>query len=78
MATKDLTIEWQADYRFYALYEFGVYERGSLLAGQTRKTFIRDYNTLKKHRPRTRLPWWATVTLTILLTIFQRKGNHSV
>ena len=46
--TKDLTIEWQSDYRFYALYEFGVYERGSVLAGQTRKTFIRDYNTLEE------------------------------
>ena len=46
--TKDLTIEWQPEYEFYALYEFGVYERGSVLAGQSRKTFVRDYDTLEE------------------------------
>ena len=48
MATKDLTIEYDSEYNWWCLYEFGVYERGSLLAGQTMKSFIRHYNTLEE------------------------------
>lgn len=45
---KDLTIEFSDEYKWWSLYEFGVFERTSVLAGQTMKTFKDKYDTLEE------------------------------
>lgn len=44
----DLTIE-KAKYGCgYSVYQFGTYEKGSVLAGQTRKRFLDGFDTLEE------------------------------
>jgi len=43
----DWTIEYSEEYRWYSVYEFGVYPRSSVLAGQTMKSFRDSYDTLE-------------------------------
>jgi|TARA_R100000149_G_scaffold31482_1_gene12137 hypothetical protein len=43
----DITIE-KCKYGGWSVYEFGVYPRSSVLAGQTRKQWIAGYDTLEK------------------------------
>ena len=45
---KDLTIEYDYEYKWYSLYEFGVYPRSSVLAGQVMKSYKRHYDTLEE------------------------------
>ena len=44
---KEYTIEKKNQYgeTFYAVYEFGTYPRSSVLAGQTRKSFVGGFDT---------------------------------
>ena len=42
----DITIEYDPEMG-YKVYEFGVYGSGSVLAGQTRKSFLDVYDTLE-------------------------------
>lgn len=43
----DQTIEEKGE-GFFAVYEFGVYDRNSVLAGQTKKQFLDGFNTLEE------------------------------
>ena len=45
---KDLTIEYDDEYEWYCLYEFGVFPRSSVLAGQVKKVYKRHYDTLEE------------------------------
>jgi len=45
---KDLTIEKSKYGSGYSVYEFGTYERSSVLAGQTRKQFLDGFETLEE------------------------------
>ena len=45
---KDLTIEYDHEYKWYSLYEFGVYPRLSVLAGQTMKRFVTSFDTIEE------------------------------
>ena len=45
---KDLTIEYDEQYKWYSLYEFGEYPRSSVLSGQVMKSYKRHYNTLEE------------------------------
>lgn len=42
------TIEYSHKYGWFTVYEFGVYPRSSVLAGQTRKRFVEAYDTLEE------------------------------
>jgi hypothetical protein len=53
MANKEITIE-RCQYGGWSVYEFDVYPRSSVLAGQTRKRHINSYEKLEeaeKHYP---------------------------
>jgi hypothetical protein len=53
MANKEITIE-RCQYGGWSVYEFDVYPRSSVLAGQTRKRFINTYekrSEAEKHYP---------------------------
>jgi hypothetical protein len=39
------TIEFDTRYEWWSVYEFGTYERSSVLAGQTRKRFVTRFDT---------------------------------
>lgn len=40
------SIEFKSDFNdYWAVYEIGVYERGSVLAGQTRKRFVGSFDS---------------------------------
>ena len=41
------TIEYSDQYQWYAVYEFGRYPRSSVLAGQTRKSFLDSFESLE-------------------------------
>ena len=45
---KDLTIEYDSQYKWFSLYEFGIYPRGSVLEGQQMKTFKGHYDTVEE------------------------------
>lgn len=45
---KDMTIEYDHEYKWYCVYEFGVYPRSSVLAGQTMKSYKDSFNTLEE------------------------------
>jgi len=45
--SRDFTIEPDTTYGDYSLYEWGIYEDNSVLAGQSRKTFIKTYPTVE-------------------------------
>ena len=45
---KDLSIEYDDQYDWWCLYEFGVYPRSSVLAGQVMKSYKKHYNTLEE------------------------------
>ena len=36
--TKELTIEYDSQYKWFSLYEFGIFPRGSVLEGQQMKS----------------------------------------
>ena len=44
---KEISIE-RGQYGGWSVYEFGVYPRSSVLAGQTRKQWIAGYDTLEE------------------------------
>lgn len=44
----EYTIELHEQYQYWAVYEWGVYEDSSVLAGQNRKSFIGSYTTLEE------------------------------
>ena len=46
--SKDLTIEYDDEYVWYCLYEFGVFPSSSVLAGQVKKVYKRHYDTLEE------------------------------
>ena len=50
--SKQITIEEKTEYpggpSYFSVYEFGVYPRSSVLAGQTRKSGIACYETLEE------------------------------
>ena len=41
----DWTIEYSNEYKWYSVYEFGVYPRSSVLAGQTMKSYRDSFAT---------------------------------
>ena len=43
----ELTIE-KGKYGGYTVYKWGVYERSSVLAGQTKKQFVANFSTLEE------------------------------
>ena len=45
---KDLTIEYDDQYKWYSLYEFGVFPPSSVMAGQVMKSYKRHYDTLEE------------------------------
>ena len=47
-ATNDFSIEFSNEYRWYSVYEFGVFPRSSILAGQTMKSFRDSFDTLEE------------------------------
>ena len=46
--TNDFSIEFSTEYRWYSVYEFGVFPKGSLLSGQTMKSFRDSFDTLEE------------------------------
>jgi len=46
--TNDLTIEFSDEYKWYTVYEFGVFPRSSVLAGQTMKTHRGSFDTVEE------------------------------
>lgn len=46
--SKDLTIEYDTEYEWYSLYEFGVFPRSSVLAGQVKKVYKGHYDTVEE------------------------------
>ena len=46
--SKDLTIEYDDQYKWYSLYEFGVFPPSSVMSGQVMKSYKRHYNTLEE------------------------------
>lgn len=44
---KDLTIEWDSEYNWWCLYEFSIYPRSSVLAGQVMKSYRGHYDTVE-------------------------------
>ena len=46
--TNDFTIEFSDEYGWYSVYEFGVFPRSSVLAGQTMKTHRGSFDTLEE------------------------------
>ena len=48
MATKDLTSEYDSEYNWWCLYEFSIYPRSSVLAGQTMKSYRGHYDTVEQ------------------------------
>ena len=46
--SKDLTIEYDDEYEWYCLYEFGVFPSSSVLAGQVKKVYKKHYDTLEE------------------------------
>lgn len=42
------TIEYSDQYQWYSVYEFGRYPRSSVLAGQTRKSFLDSFDSLEE------------------------------
>jgi len=47
-STNDFSIEYSREYQWYSVYEFGEYPRGSVLEGQTMKSFRDSFDTLEK------------------------------
>ena len=47
-ATNDFTIEFSDEYGWYTVYEFGVFPRSSVLAGQTMKTHRGSFDTVEE------------------------------
>lgn len=47
---KEHTIEFDYMYSKYKVYEWGTYDRNSVLAGQTKKRFVTWYDTLGEAR----------------------------
>ena len=47
-ATNDFSIEFSNEYRWYSVYEFGVFPRSSVMAGQTMKSFRDSFDTLEE------------------------------
>tara|TARA_R110000772_G_scaffold83288_2_gene176104 strand:+ start:1074 stop:1379 length:306 start_codon:yes stop_codon:yes gene_type:complete len=50
MPKKEITIEPAKYGSGFSVYEWGTYERGSVLAGQTKKQFRRGFDTLAEAR----------------------------
>jgi hypothetical protein len=48
MTESDFTIEYSRQYRWFSVYEFGVYPHSSVLAGQTMKSFRDKFGTLEE------------------------------
>ena len=46
--TNDFTIEFSDEYGWYSVYEFGVFPRSSVLAGQTMKTHRGSFDTVEE------------------------------
>ena len=46
--TKELTIEYDSQYKWFSLYEFGRYRRGSVLEGQQMKSYKGHYDTVEE------------------------------
>ena len=46
--TIDFTIEFSDEYGWYSVYEFGVFPRSSVLAGQTMKTHRGSFDTVEE------------------------------
>ena len=44
------TIEFDDHYNKYKVYEWGIYEQNSVLAGQTKKRFVTWFDTLEEAR----------------------------
>lgn len=40
--------EWDHQYQCWNVYEWGTYESHSVLAGQTKKSFVRSFDSLKE------------------------------
>ena len=46
--TKELTIEYDSQYKWFSLYEFGIFPRGSVLEGQQMKSYKGHYDTVEE------------------------------
>ena len=44
----DWSIEYSDQYRWWSVYEFGIYPRSSVLAGQSMKSYRESYPTLEE------------------------------